>query len=266
MKPLRYLTEHKDQFGRNVYRTDIPMHNCVAHTIAWDVHGWEKREYIVYAEAPGWVPDEATHVGALPGEVEVWREEFDMRVDRDRTVESERTAGHLYGDWNIWEIRECPCGCTERKREGVKALKRAARYAETAAEHDRHDIPTEDLRLSPQAQILAEDEAQARGVTVLCVVEVALRYMAVDLVLDVDRYSLLPFSAAEEATVRASLALGMPTPLSADALKAISWAERGLRGLTRANAITRAVELFAALPQKARDSEWRFHTEDIVDE
>jgi hypothetical protein len=264
MEPLRYLTDEKDRWGRKVYRTDIPMHNAVVHIVAWDVHECEKTEYIVYAEAPGWVPDESVRVGVLPGEVEVWRETFDQRVDRDRSLDTERCAGHIYGDWNIWCLRECPCGCTERKRAGVKALKRAARYA--AADHDHVDRPMEVVRLSPAAQALVEREALARDVSERCVVEVSLRYLVVAEVLDIHRYDLLPFSRAEEAMVQASIAISGTPTFTADGLQAIAWAERGYPKLTRADVIARAVEVFAALPQRQRDSEWRFYTEDLVDD
>jgi hypothetical protein len=248
----------KDAWGRSVYRTDIPVHNAVVHIEAWDVDGYELARYTIFAEAPLWIP-KAVHVGTLPGEKEVHRESFDFRRDAPK---ADRTVGDLYVEWNIWDIRECGCGCFERKRAGVRKMQRAAKFA-TITDPDSGPaagIPSEPVTLSSAALDVAQVEARARGVSLLCVIEVALRYLAVEYV-HPGRYDTIPFTAADDAATRAAEVMGMQPTFSPDAMKIVEYAVRsGFRGVTSENVLDRAVELFASLPQNRRDNEWRFHT------
>jgi hypothetical protein len=99
----------KDRWGRDSCRPDVPIHNVVVHIIEFDEHGDDFCHEQVVAEAPGAAPHEKVRCGILPGEMVVWEYDSDWRR------ESYTGRGTVVWDWNIWCIRECDCGCWDRK-------------------------------------------------------------------------------------------------------------------------------------------------------
>jgi hypothetical protein len=225
----------------------------------------------VFSEPPGPPAELGTVVGSRPGEVEVASAEFDLRLEHfEHDPDVYKRLGAFWKHWNVVDIQQCGCGCDERKRAGVMAMRREEQHAEAMAERtvtaDEHGnitvagAPLERLPISPEAEALIQAEAKKRGVSLLAVIEVALRYLAIDFD-HPRRKSTLPFSLAQEQAARFTADLGIENPFTYDAVDIIRWFTLDeSRGFTRANIIERAVKHFIALPQDQRDEQWRTHT------